>query len=58
MSETAWIVMTVAAWVLVMGAISVFADIAKESDHARSSLVDDDRSREGSRPREVAGSRS
>jgi hypothetical protein len=57
MSETAWIVMTVAAWVLVMGAISLFADIAKESDHARGSLVHEDPSREPSL-REVAGSRS
>jgi hypothetical protein len=41
MSETAWIIMTAAAWLLVMGAISVFGEIAKDSDRARHNLVDD-----------------
>jgi hypothetical protein len=45
MSETVWILMTVGAWLLVMGAISVFGELAKESDRARHNLMDDERAR-------------
>jgi hypothetical protein len=55
MSETAWIIMTVAAWLLVMGAISVFGEIAKESDQARHGLVDDRPGRRPAPPHAVGG---
>jgi hypothetical protein len=62
MSETAWIIMTLAGWLLVMGAISVFGEIAKESDDARRTLVDDRRTRAPQHrphvPRHAVGSRA
>ena len=58
MSETVWILLTVTAWIVVMGAISVFADIVKQSDHARRSMVDDGRADEASRRRHPVGTRA
>ncbi len=35
MSETVWILMTVGAWIVVMGVISVIGDITKQADRAQ-----------------------
>jgi hypothetical protein len=43
MSETVWILLTVAGWIVVMSAISAFANLAKESDRARGAVVADRR---------------
>jgi hypothetical protein len=43
MSETMWIVLTVAGWLVVMIGISAFAEVAKESEGAGRSLVDEHR---------------
>jgi hypothetical protein len=43
MSETMWILLTVAGWLVVMTGISAFAEVAKESDDAGASLVDEHR---------------
>jgi hypothetical protein len=43
MSETVWIVATVAGWIVVMTAISGFGRVAKQSDHARRSVISERR---------------
>lgn len=40
MSETVWIVMMVGAWLLVLGAISLFGELAKKSDSALHEIDD------------------
>jgi hypothetical protein len=42
-SETVWILVTLAGWVVAMSAISALGHVAKESDHARGSVVADRR---------------
>lgn len=39
MSETVWIVMTVGAWAVVMGTISVLGSLSKQADRAQSQLL-------------------
>ena len=39
MSETVWIVLTVGAWVVVMGTISVLGSLSKQADRAQRQLL-------------------
>ncbi len=39
MSETMWIVMTVGAWVVVMGTISALGSLSKQADRAQRQLL-------------------
>ena len=35
MSETVWVLMTLGAWIVVMGVVSVIGDITKQADQGR-----------------------
>ena len=56
MSETVWILVMVAGWVVVMTAISTVAAFVKQADHAQGSVLRDRRVDELERgaPREHA----
>ena len=39
MSETVWILMTVGAWILILGALSLLGNFAKQADQAQDKML-------------------